>query len=124
MKVVYYDLSTSGFVHATAEIIRIGAKVKVPGTRNFNEYDEYLVPNGPIARRAQEINDMSKLSLLKMKFHGQADNQSTGFWNFDEFLRDQQDYPSEEILLVSLTSKALEKELKSQCVKNMNQSTL
>ena len=102
MKVVYYDLSTSGFVHATAEIIRIGAKAKVTGTKSFNVYDKYLFPDGLMERRAEEINQISMLDLALKRNFGMADDQEDGFWNFDQFLRDQQDYPSEEIILVSL----------------------
>jgi DNA polymerase III alpha subunit (gram-positive type) len=56
MKIVYYDLETTGFNHAAVQICSIGAIYR------GQEFHRYLIPTCSIPRAATNIHGMSKVN--------------------------------------------------------------
>ena len=81
MKIVYYDLETSG--GAAHEIIQIAA------IYNNQEFNEFICPDGPISPYVtNNIHGISKL-YGELRFKGQvleSSSPSEGFESFIDFL--------------------------------------
>ena len=64
MKIVYFDLETSGT--SLQEIIQIGAKY------NEKQFNQYITPDGPITDRAYQIHGIGKNGGQLYNQHGKT----------------------------------------------------
>ena len=93
-RIVYYKLQTT---HRTtwAQIVSIGAISRIPGTKEFDRFQEFLFSDRmPVSLEAKEINGLSLSALLLIN----ALPPKEGLRKFVAFLEGLQ---SEELILVS-----------------------
>ena len=108
MKVIYYDLETTGLRPMTGpngvEIVQIGAVCKHTRNKKTQELDIYLVPNGRISPGATQVHGLTRDELIGDLLDRKYSNvfrPQEGLQEFMNFLEEQREYDNEKILLVS-----------------------
>jgi len=118
VKVIYYDLETTGLRPLTGpngvEIVQIGAVCKHTRNKNTQELDIYLVPNGRINPGATQIHGLTRDELIGDLLDRKYDNvyrPQQGLQEFMNFVDEQRDYDNEKILLVAHNNRGFDQKV-------------
>ena len=110
MKVIYYDLETTGLRPLTGpngvEIVQIGAVCKHTRNKNTQKLSSgdgiYIVPNREISAGATQVHGLTRDGLIEDKRQfSNVFSPKRGLQEFVNFVEEQREYSGEKILLVS-----------------------